>query len=167
MTLYELYDLIYSHVEENIVAYSIGVVILVPVLYLTRKWSLPFLFYAIESLIYITIMHIVMHGFVKLVVWFYVNTQMRALRPDGTPAYVPDWQTPLVDFWNRGDYIPEWLFYLELSFSLIIILLVWRYRPPKLGPVKRRKRKKVSEEYEKILREEEAKRKRYLEDILP
>ncbi|MCX8064746.1 MAG: hypothetical protein N3G21_06190 [Candidatus Hydrogenedentes bacterium] len=166
MSLNELYVLIYEHIERNSVAYGVGVVLLIPFLYLTRKWSLPFLFYAIESLIYITFMHIFMFGFVKLVVWFYVNTQMRALRPDGTPAYVPDWQTPLVDFWNRNGYIPEWLFYLEIVFALVIILLVWRYRPPKLGPVKRRRRR-VSEEYEGLAKEEQEKRKKYLEDILP
>lgn len=167
MTFYELHNLIVLHVWEHKVAYAIGGVVALIVIILTRKWSLPFLFYAVETLIYLAIMHIVMHGFVVLTVWFYVNTQMRALRPDGTPAYVPDWQTPLVDFWNRGGYIPEWIFYVELVFAGVIIFLVWRYRPPKLGPVKRRRRTKVSEEYERMRKEIEEKKERYLKDVLP
>jgi len=167
MTLYELYDLIYSYIAEDIITYSIAGVLLIILIYITRKWSLPFLFYAIETLIYLIIMHVVMHGLVILAVWFYVNTQMRALRPDGTPAYVPDWQTPLVDFWNRSGYIPDWLFKLEFFLAVLIIFLVWRYRPPKLGPVKRRRKFKVSEEYELMKKELEEKKKRYLKDILP
>ncbi len=167
MSIYELYNLIVLHIWEYRIAYAVGSVLSLVVIIVTRKWSLPFLFYTVETLIYLTIMHIVVHGFVVLVVWFYVNTQMRALRPDGTPAYVPDWQTPLVDFWNRSGYIPEWIFYVELVLGGVIIFLVWRYRPPKVGPVKRKRRSKVSEDYERIRREEEEKKKRYLRDVLP
>lgn len=167
MTFTEFYLLIRNHIEHNWKIYAGILAVMIPVIIVTRKWSLPFIFYTIETLIYLVIMHVVTHMFVILVVWFKVNTSMRALREDGTPAEVPDWATPLYDFWNLEGYIPQWIAYVEMAFAIAIILLVIWFRPPVLGPVKT-KRAKKRQQMQNAIREELEKRKaRYMEDILP
>ncbi|MCA1902631.1 MAG: hypothetical protein LDL53_10510 [Candidatus Hydrogenedens sp.] len=167
MTFAELYDIIYTHLLEHWQTYAIIAVFMVPIIFLTRKWSLPLIFYGIESCIYFVIMHIIVHYFVALVVWFKVNTDMKMLREEGKPPEVPDWGTPLIDFWNKNSYIPPWIAYVEIVFVILILLLVFKYRPPKLGPVKS-KRAKIREEHKTLIRKEfEEKKAKYMDDIMP
>ncbi len=167
MTFTEFYNLIYSHFEANWQIYAIVLVFMIPIIFFTRKWSLPLIFYTIETTIYLVIMHIVVHLFVILVVWFKVNTSMRALREDGNHVDAPDWATPLYDFWNLEAYIPQWIAYVEIAFAVIIILLVFWYRPPALGPVKSRRAKKRLKEHNAIREEMEKRKARYMDDIMP
>ncbi len=167
MTFTEFYNLLFGHFEDNWKIYAVVLVFLIPIVIVTRKWSLPFIFYTIETTIYLVFMHIIMHMFVALVVWFKVNTSMRALREDGTPAEVPDWATPLFDFWNLEAYIPKWVAYVEIAFAIIIILLVIWFRPPVLGPVRSKRAKKRLKQQSAIREEMEKKKARYMEDIMP
>lgn len=166
MTFGELFEIIREHVEANLSIYIVLCVILVPFLYATRRWSFPLIFYTVETCIYLGIMHTIIHGIVKVALWFYINTRMKALSDDTTPPGAPDWGTPWVDFWNYEAYSPTWVAYMELVFALIIIFLVWRYRPPRFK-IKPARVKQQSKEQESARKEFEEKRKRYLDDILP
>ncbi len=167
MTFTEFYNLIYGHFEDNWKYYALALVFLIPIIIVTRKRSLPVIFYTIETAIYLVFMHIIVHMFVILVVWFKVNTSMRALREDGTPAEVPDWATPLYDFWNMQAYTPNWIAYVEITFAVIIILLVIWFRPPVLGPVKSKRAKKRLKEQSAVREEMEKRKARYMDDIMP
>jgi len=167
MTFTEFYNLIYGHFEDNWKIYAIVLAFMIPIIIVTRKWSLPVIFYTIETTIYLVLMHIIVHVFVIVVVWFKVNTSMRALREDGTPAEVPDWATPLYDFWNLEAYIPKWIAYVEIAFVIAIILLVIWFRPPVLGPVKSKRAKRRSKEQSAVREEMEKKKARYMDDIMP
>jgi len=166
MTFVGFYTLILDHFKENLTVYAIIGVFMVPIIIFTRKWSLPLIFYTIETLIYITAMHIIVHLFVILVVWFKVNTSMKMLRENGIPADVPDWKTPLYDFWNSTAYSPHWIVYVEVAFVVIIALLVIRFRPPALGPVKSRRAKKQKKEQSTARKEFEEKKAKYIDDIM-
>ncbi len=166
MTFTQFYTLIVEHFRDNWNIYAIIAIFMIPIIIITRKWSLPLIFYTIETLIYITIMHIVTHLFVILVVWFKVNTSMKMLREDGKPVDAPDWKTPLYDFWNYTAYSPNWIFYVEIVFAVIIILLVLRFRPPKLGPVRSKRAKKRMKEPSTTRKEMEQKKAKYIDDIM-
>ncbi|HOV34164.1 MAG TPA: hypothetical protein PLX23_12465 [Candidatus Hydrogenedens sp.] len=91
---------------------------------------------------------------------------MKMLREDGKPVDAPDWKTPLYDFWNYTAYSPNWIFYVEIVFAVIIILLVLRFRPPKLGPVRSKRAKKRMKEPSTTRKEMEQKKAKYIDDIM-
>jgi hypothetical protein len=118
-----------AHLQEHAVLYIVLLVFVVPLLYFTRKYSLPIIFYTLETVIYLCSMHIATWLLVSLVRWFAENSSMKALREDGKPVDAPTWGTPFLNFWDRAAYDPKWLIYLEIALALIIMFLVWRYRP--------------------------------------
>ena len=126
---FEIWYLLSGHVQANLTAYVIGCVLALPLIYFTRKWSVPGILYAIEISIYLTIMHIVIHLVVGLAAWFKTNSSIRALNKEGVPVDAVFWTTPMVRFWDKTIYDPQWIAYMELSFILIIVILVLRYRP--------------------------------------
>ncbi len=134
-------DLLVEHFQANIWIYLAGAVVVLPLVYLTRKWSVPAILYTIEIAIYMLIMHTSVFLLVKVTRWFKQESSMRALRPDGTPEGAPTWGTPYFEFWRRDLYDPPWIVYAELAFIVVIVYLVWRYRPLK---VQRRGRRKTT-----------------------
>jgi hypothetical protein len=122
---------ILEHVKSFYPYYVFGALIVLPVLFFTRRWSLPIIAYCIELAIYFSAMHIFMHFLVSIVRWFRENSSMRALREDGKPIDAPEWATPLVEFWDTTLYNPSFIFYIELGFIVLILILVYRLRPMK------------------------------------
>ncbi len=133
-------DAVAAHLSEYYLYYLIGVAALLPVLYLTRRWSGPLVFYTLEIAVYLGFMHLVMWALVGLTRWFAENSSMKALREDGRPIDAPDWGTPLLEFWQQEEYQPGWVFYMEIVAALLIIGLVWRYRPMRVQRRKERRR---------------------------
>jgi len=131
-------EIVLEHLKENVTLYVFGAVVLAPAIYFTRKWSLPTILYSIEIVLYCTIMHVVVWLLVVCGKWFKESTSMKALRADRVPADSPDWATPLVEFWVKELYSPEWIAWVEVGLLFLIFVLVWRYRPPK---VKRKPRR--------------------------
>ena len=128
-TFSELWFLMSDHVEANMKAYIIGCVLAVPFIYFTRKWTVPLIFYTIEICIYMVIMHVVVFVAVNLTAGFKNSSSMKMLRPDGVPVDAVYWTTPLVKFWEKQIYNPEWLVYVEYAFAFILIVLVLKFRP--------------------------------------
>jgi len=122
-------DLVLTHLKEFYLYYAFGAVIVLPLLYVTRKYSLPIIFYTLETCIYLGLMHCAFFIGVAVTRWFAENSSMKALQEDGKPIDAPDWAIPLVQFWNKEAYNPLWVLYVEIAAVCIIILLVWRYRP--------------------------------------
>jgi uncharacterized integral membrane protein len=128
-TFFETWSLISDHVQANLKAYILGCVLAVPFIYFTRKWTVPLILYTIEISIYLAIMHLVVHVVVGLTAWFKTNSSMRALRPDGVPVDAVYWTTPLVNFWEKKIYDPQWIIYVESGFIVLVIILVLKFRP--------------------------------------
>lgn len=107
-----------------------------PFVFLLRRWVLPPILYAIEIAVYMVIMHVVTGGIVRFFAWFKEETQMDWT--DNLPKAVADWTTPWFEFWRKELYEPTWLFYLEIAFAVIIIILVFKFRPMKTQKVKKK-----------------------------
>lgn len=122
-------DLVVTHLKEFCLYYLIGAVILLPAIFFTRKYSLPILFYTLETAIYLSLMHCVFYIGVKVIRWFAENSSMKALQEDGKPVDAPDWGTPFLHFWDKEAYNPSWIIYIEIVAAIIIIILVWKFRP--------------------------------------
>lgn len=137
-------DAVVEHLKEYYLFYVIASVGLLPVLYVTRKWSGPFLLYVVETALYLSLMHVAVYVLVLVTAWFKETSSMKALQKDGRPLDAPDWGTPILEFWDKAAYQPGWLVWVEVVFAAIIVFLVWRYRPMRIK-YRRKKRHFVNE----------------------
>lgn len=130
------YTPIVEHFQEFYLYYIGGAIVLAPLIFFTRKYSVPLIFFTVEIIIYSVLMHIFMHYLVAITRWFKEKSSMKALRADGRPVDAPEWGTPLIQFWEKELYNPEWIIYAEGVFLVAIIFLVFRYRPMKVQRVR-------------------------------
>ena len=136
-------DALIVHLQENAILYGAIVVCGTPLIYVTRKFSVPTILYALEYSIYAAGMHLAMWCLVSVTRWFKESSSMRALDDAGRPEDAPEWGTPLINFWERTEYDPEWIWKVEVALLVVILLLMWRYRPMKI----QRKSKRKTQEY--------------------
>jgi hypothetical protein len=121
-------DQVLAHLQEYYVAYGLVALGLLPIIYATRRYSVPLIFYTIEIIIYLIAIHVAVWAVVVTARWFKEQSTMRVLS-DGSPVAAPDWSTPLLEFWQRDLYSPSWLVWLEVVLALIVVGLVFKYRP--------------------------------------
>jgi len=119
-------EAVIAHLQHLWPYYALGVVVAVPLLWLTRTYSLPFLQFVLEFVVYSGIVHIVLHGIIRLAAWFRYESQMKFLEKDKVRT---GWMTPIIEVWNRDAYNPRWVFYFELVLAAVILFLMVRYRP--------------------------------------
>ena len=131
-------DVVIAHFKEFYIYYIFGLLLLLPFIFLTRKWSLPVILYAIEVAIYWGLMHVSVFVIVKVAAWFKDQSSMKRAFSEKT-FESPDWNTPIVNFWERESYSPHWLFWVEVTLAVIVLLLVLRYRPMKVQHKKTRR----------------------------
>lgn len=155
----ELLGPVFEHLAEHKFYYIGGAAVGLPFLYFSRKYTVPLILYLLEISVYLSLMHGVVHLLVLVTAWFKVTSSMKALRPDGTPSEQVDWTTPLISFWDRSLYEPNGLFYMEACFVVLVLVLVFRYRPmstqhkpkPKYNPdgtpIARKDKKQGAEDY--------------------
>ena len=133
-------DVVVEHLKGYAFLYVLAAIGLIPLFFVTRKWTVPFILYTIEVLIYLALMHLAVYVFVGVTRWFRESSSMKALRPeDGRPVDTPEWGTPLLQFWDKALYDPQWIIWVEVVFAFILVFLVLRYRPMKVQG-KRKKR---------------------------
>lgn len=128
-------EAVVEHFKTNYSIYIAVIICLLPVIFFTRKYSLPLILYTIETLLYLCIMHVTMWTLVVIAKWFKEQSSMKALHD---PDRAPDWQTPLVAFWQKEEYNPVWVYYAEIAFVFIVIFMVYRFRPPKVKRIPKR-----------------------------
>lgn len=116
-----------DHLKEYAVLYALGVACVVPLVYFTRRWSLPIIFYTTEVVLYLALMHAAVGVLTRAAAWFKDQSSMK--RAFDIQVKGPDWSTPWLQFWNVDLYSPYELIYVEIVAALIIIFLVWRLRP--------------------------------------
>ncbi len=136
-------EAVLTHLQDNALIYSVATVILAPIIYFTRKYSVPTILYCVEFLIYAGIVHVVMHVLVRVTRCAKESSSMRALDSAGRPEDAPEWSTPLIEFWNTAAYDPNWVWKAELASLVIVLILMWRYRPMKI----QRKSGRKTQEY--------------------
>ncbi len=129
-------DALFEHLQARWMAYAGVFICAAPVLYITRKYTVKALAWAVEVIIYTVGVHITVHFFVAALLWFKVKTVMHAIDQE---RLNPGWKTPLVEFWDRHAYIPSWIFYLEVFVFLCFTGLVLYRRPLGVQKVKEHK----------------------------
>lgn len=132
------------HVQENWKGYAAIGAVLLPVLYLTRRYTLPAIQWCVELAVYSAIFHVVLHYLVAVAAWFQYESQMKMLVQEKVHT---GWETPLTHFWDRELYHPGWVFYFEVVVVIGIVAAMIRYRPmttQKLGPKREVLRKGVT-----------------------
>ena len=134
-----------AHFQANSMGYGIGAACAAPIVFVTRKYSVPLILYILEFCIYATTMHVVFWLLVVVTKWFKEQSSMRALREDGKPEDAPEWATPLIEFWKRELYNPDWIWIVEVVLLVVILGLMYRYRPMKI----QRKAKRATQEFGK------------------
>lgn len=130
-------DAVIEHLQTNYVAYIVLAICTLPLIYLTRKYSVPVILYTLEILVYCTIVHAVVHVVVLLTVWFKDQSSFRALDSKGVEEI--SWTTPLLEPWARELYDPAGLFIFEIIVFVLIFAAVIRYRPMKIHKGRQRK----------------------------
>ena len=131
-------EIILQHLQEHDRIYIVLAICLLPPLVIFRRITMPIIQYLLECSIYVALMHFFVYIAVGFVAWFVDASSMkRAFDKDPTVSEAPDWNVPIREFWDRSLYNPEWLFYVECVVGILIIFLVWRYRPMKKvkGPI--------------------------------
>jgi hypothetical protein len=120
-------EVVLDHLREHYAIYVVIGIALLPLIYITRRYSVPIILYAIEYLIYVALMHFFLGGLVRVAAWFKNQSSMdRATGRESIPVV---WETPWLEVWQRDAYLPGWLFWLEIVFAAAILLLMWRIRP--------------------------------------
>lgn len=127
--LFEVIGNIQDHIVENAMYYGGGAVFVFPIIFFTRKYSVPMIQYVLETAIYLVIMHTLVSMLTNFFAWLHNETSMEAVRSRRAGVF---WDTPWVYFWDTEAYNPGWIVYMECAFAVIIILLVIRYRPMKI-----------------------------------
>jgi hypothetical protein len=129
-------DALVQHVSENWVAYAVILACGMPVILIFRKYTIPVIFWTFEWIIYCGLFHVVVNVLVRIIRWFQYNTQMEMREEE---RVYKDWATPLIEFWDRKAYSPEWIFWVELVFVVVLLVAMIRYRPMTTQKVKPRK----------------------------
>ena len=127
-------EAILAHIQDYAATYGIIAACVLPVLYMTRRYSAPALMWGIELVIYSAIMHVVIHYFVIFVRWFRINTV-----PHYQDFAPPEWMTPLGRFWDHTLYDPPWVFYAEFVALLLMIWAMVQFRPMKVQRMPQRR----------------------------
>ena len=144
MTGEEFLIAIQLHFQQNFKIYIGVLIVLIPFAIIFRRWSIPLTMYLVELSVYLTVMHVVLRSLLHLTAWFKDQSSMN--KAFDTKSENPGWTTPLFEVWNRDAYYPAWVFYVEIGFLILVVVLMYRMRP--LRPQKRRR--KIEEEKQKM-----------------
>lgn len=144
-------DVVLEHIREHQTYYTAGGVVfiaLLPLIYLTRRWSVPLIQYTLETVIYVVCMHFGVGAVTRVAAWFKDQSSMKRAF-DIRNIEAPGWTTPWLRFWEREAYEPAGLFWFEVAAALFIVFLVWRYRPLRIKrkPVAPTKRTHIGYDY--------------------
>jgi hypothetical protein len=124
-------DAITLHLQVNGVAYFVGAMVVIPLLVVFRKYTLPFLYHTVEYVAYVTIAHVFIGGLVRTFSWFRGETSFKNYNGDLSADFKP-FTTPMTgEVWNRSLYTPLWVFWFEVVVAVILLYVVVFVRPIK------------------------------------
>ena len=126
----EAWAAVVEHVQAHQSIYVVAGVLfvaLLPLLYLTRRWTGPVILYTVETIAYLYGMHLAVGVVTRVAAWFKDSSAMdRAFSRQHEKI---EWVTPWLRFWEKEVYYPQGIFWTEVVFAVLIIFAVWRYRP--------------------------------------
>lgn len=118
---------LFEHARDNVALYVIVALVVLPVSIYYRRQCAPVLYHFVEYCVYVGCMHILFGGIVRVAGWYKTETSMVALGPD-KPFITPLWD----QFWIKGLYRPEALFYVELGLAFLLAYVVVVIRPVRM-----------------------------------
>ena len=121
-----------EHFKEFYVYYLIGAACILPPLIFFRRFTVAAFMYLIELCIYLALMHGVMYGVIAVAAWFKDQSTMKRARGLIGETFDPGWTTPILRFWDKEGYEPQWLIYFEIGLAVLILYLMWKFRPPRM-----------------------------------
>ena len=124
-------DVIVTHLQQHWRGYTMGAIVVLPLLVYFRKYAFPIIQYAIEWCVYTCAMHCSLWLVLSVVSWFVDASTMKHARGLEGENLNPKWTVPIPEFWDKALYNPHWMYYAEIVLALLIIVLIWRYRPMK------------------------------------
>ena len=125
-------DTVLTHFQTHAREYIIIGVCMIPIIVVTRKYSVPTILYTVEYAIYLLCMHSLVYAVLNLAAWFKTQSSMKALRSDGVPIDAPNWTIPYMEFWQTELYKPYWIWKLEAVCAVLIFVGMVKYRPMKV-----------------------------------
>ncbi len=134
----ENYFLFSDYVRAHAATCTLVCAIALPFIYFTRRHSGPIILSTVEISIYVVTMHVVFYLVVPVAAWFRTNSSVYALTKEGVPIDAVFWSTPLVRFWDKDLYDPQWIMYVECGFMVAIILAILKFRPVRIPRAKPR-----------------------------
>lgn len=133
-------DATIQFLQERWIGVVAGLVCVVAVLYFTRRYSMPAVFWGVEFAAYVAVLHVVVCGLVHVAAWFKYESQMKMLVSE--KEQVP-WDVPLKQFWDRTLYHPSWIFYLEIFLAVAIFAAMIWYKPMRVQRFRPKREKLV------------------------
>ncbi len=121
-------DVVQEHLREHYKLYVGIVLVLLPPVVFFRRYTIPAILYTIEFVVYCVLMHCLLGGVIRLASWFKAESAMKRAF-DSVRDTNPQWKTPIVYFYDRSLYNPQWVFYLEIAAVIAILVLMYKYRP--------------------------------------
>jgi len=132
-------DAVIAHVSAHWIPYVVALVVLAPVLFVTRRWSVSIIQWTVELIIYFVVFHAAVHYVVAMLSWLKSEMGM-----DEAERVDPGWTTPLIEAWDRAQYHPVGVFYFECTMLVVFALLMARVRrfkvqkpKPRVEPTRR------------------------------
>jgi hypothetical protein len=123
-----LFEPIMPHLKEYAVLYIVGIPVLIGLIAVTRRYSIPLLIFLLEIIVCGVVMHTLVHVITIIFAWFKNSSSMKMVK---TPEDVVNWTTPLLRFWQAELYNPTWIIWFEVILLVLILLLIYRFRPLK------------------------------------
>lgn len=125
-------EAVIQHFQENLTAYIAFTVCMLPVLYISRKYSGPVIFHVAEMALYAVVFHMSFAGLVSFFSWFRDSSSFKNYDTSG--ALITDtFAVPVKEFWLKELYAPTGLYYFELAVLAVIAFVVVYYRPLGFG----------------------------------
>ena len=119
------------HIQENGIVYFGVAVVLIPLIVVFRKHTLPVIYHAAEYLLYCAVAHVLLGGLVRAFSWFRGETTFKNYDGSMSAQFTP-FTTPLnLNFWQRELYSPQWLFWFEIGVAVLLLYVVLFIRPVK------------------------------------
>lgn len=121
-------DAILAHIQDNLTAYIIGAVFILPVLIAFRQYTGPVIFRTLEGCTYFAMFHLCVAGLTRFA-WYFKSSSQFENNAAAEEAMTP-FTTPVnLQFYQKELYSPQWIYWVEVAAILGVIYIVVVLRP--------------------------------------
>ena len=123
---------IVHHIQDHAAVFAVGGVLFLILTIVFRKFMLPLLYHTGEYILYCTVAHTFLAGFVRAFSWFREETEFKNFKGETVSTFKP-YTTPMnLNFWQHSLYNPTWLFWFEAVIAAGLLYIVIVIRPTRM-----------------------------------